>query len=112
MLFTNPTGTLLTESGGLTVNLLYQKLFSVRAKWYSVGLNLDLHPSTLDAIEQKHRGDTDRCMATVLEKWLAKKPDGTWDNVLDMLESPSLNQKALAKELRQQFIGVTSQPLH
>ena len=91
------------ESGDLTVNLLYQKLFSVRAKWYSVGLTLGLLPPTLHAIEREHSINTDRCIAAVCEKWVAAKPEATWDDVLEMLESPSLDEKALAKEIRQQM---------
>ena len=100
----NPKGPLSGKQGSLTFDLLYQKLFHVRARWYSVGLSLGLLPSTLDDIQDKHNRSSERCIATVLEKWLATKPDATWDDVIEMLESPSLNEKTLAKEIRQQYM--------
>ena len=106
--FMNPKGPLSGKPGSLTFDLLYQKLFCVRARWYSVGLNFGLLPSTLDALEQKHRGDPERCIAAVCEKWIDTKPEATWDDVLEMLESPSLDEKRLAKQIRQQLANVTS----
>ena len=100
-LFGNHTGPQSGDPGSLTFNLLYKKVFSVHARWYSVGLNLGLLPSTLDAIQEKHSRDSERCLAAVIEKWLAKEPEPTWDDVLEMLESPSLNENRLAAEIRQ-----------
>lgn len=99
----NPKGRLSGESRSLTFDLLYQKLFCVRARWYSVGLNLGLLPSTLDALEHQHRGDPERCIAAVCEKWIATKPGATWGDVIKMLESPSIDEKRLAKQLRQEL---------
>ena len=100
MPFVNLAGPLFGEPGSLTFDLLYQKLFCIRARWYSVGVNLHLLPSTLDALDHKHRGDPERCIAAVCEKWIATKPDATWDDIIEMLESPSLSEKKLATEIR------------
>ena len=90
----------------MTFGLLYQKLFCVQHCWYSIGLGLGLLPSSLAAIEHKHGRDCERCIAELCEKWMNLKPSANWEDIVEVLENRSVNQRALASEIRNEFIGV------
>ena len=43
-----------------------------KTRWFSLGLKLGLYKTTLDAIEDKHKNEVDRCLLECLSAWLDK----------------------------------------
>ena len=83
-------------------HLVYQRLSPLQANWYSIGINFYIPFGDLNAIAQNHR-DSDRCLGAVLEKWTAMKSDASWEDVIKMLTSKSLQRNSLAKEIKAEF---------
>ena len=72
----------------------------MRAKWRRIGIELDLTPGTLDAIEQEHSKADDR-LERVLFIWL-NKGSATWIQLVEALWSPPVSETELARELEEQ----------
>ena len=68
-----------------------------------MGICLDIHPRKLQAIAQEHRDNCERCLSEVLQLWTTIKPDANWEDVVEMLIRPAMNEIALAKEIKQEF---------
>ena len=83
--------------------LLFQKLCSLRSKWHTIGICLDVSPGDLKAIAQEHSKDCDRCLSDVLDNWGRRKSNITWEHVIKMLISPNIKDVRLAKEIKQEF---------
>ena len=82
--------------------LLFERLHSVRSKWYTIGTYLDVSPGDLSAIAQEHGKDCDRCLGEVLYNWERRKSNITWEDVIEMLISPGMKEVRLAKEIQQE----------
>ena len=48
------------------------------ARWYDLGIELELGPSELDAINSDHP-NASRCLLKCLEKWLKGRSNRTWE---------------------------------
>ena len=68
--------------------MLVELLYEVRAKWYEIGLQLELHSGDLDAIKNS---SSDSYLREMLKLWLAEN------------QSPTL--KALSTALRTKAVG-------
>ena len=71
-------------------------------QWYNLGLELDITPDTLDAIEQANILNPDRCFRAMLTKWLREHKQPTWSALAEALESPSVGLSHLAQEILEQ----------
>ena len=67
-------------------------------KWRDLGMQL-LQPSDVGIIAQNHPGDVVGCCQRVLEEWLEKATDATWNQLIKALRSIELNH--LAGQLEQ-----------
>ena len=74
-------------------------VWKARAKWYNLGLGLDITPDTLDSIELANSGKPDRCFRAVLTKWLREHQWPTWSTIAEALRSPSVGLTHLAEQL-------------
>ena len=90
-----------------------RKLFAVNTEWYNVGLELGLHASTLDSIYAKYSGDPSQCFRHVLKEWLkGVNPPPTWQAMINALESPTVAQYQVAKQIRTEIPqAISMQPL-
>jgi len=94
---------------------LHNALHPVRASWYNIGLQLDIPHTTLDCFKQDYSDQSD-LMREVLKHWLdtAVDPPPTWEAVVTALNSPTVDKKKLADQLKskycvaEQFIEVTN----
>ena len=68
-----------------------------------MGICLNINPGELEAIAQGHRDNCERCLSKVLQLWTKEKHDANWDDVIEMLVSPAMNEKALAKKIEKEF---------
>ena len=75
-------------------------LWNARDKWYNIGLQLRIDPSTLDAIAMetmKHESD-ERLRHTLLS-WLRSAGKKTWKMLYDALRVSSVNEENTATEV-------------
>ena len=79
-------------------------IFTVRDKWYYIGLQLKIPFQTLNVIRTEHRDNTSDCLTEMLQKWLTSvSPPPTWDGLMQALSSAPVGQKRLAEEIREQY---------
>ena len=78
------------------------ELGSVMAKWFPIGVQLGINEAKLHEIETNYRL-TDRCFSEVISFWLRKNTQVavTWKSLVEVLESPFVNEKGLARRLRE-----------
>ena len=73
----------------------------MRAKWRRIGVELNLTPGTLDAIEQRSQDPDDR-MERVLIEWL-NKGTATWRELVDALFSVPVGETKLSRQLERKY---------
>ncbi|XP_064385868.1 uncharacterized protein LOC135334570 isoform X2 [Halichondria panicea] len=88
--------------GTSDLQLIYEALFEVRAKWRPIGLELRLTPGTLDAIEQGKINPSDRLEAVLLD-WLRVTIGATWEQLIDALRSALVREIRLAEKLELKY---------
>ena len=91
----------------LTMRLFLENVAAaIPDKWQMVGLELDLPMSTIRSIEAEKHVNLQRCFAEVFDHW-QKNPTPQrlfcWDTVVKVLQSPSVNEPVLARNISQQF---------
>ena len=71
-------------------------------KWFQIGVQLGLSESKLRQIESNHR-TVERCFSEVISFWLNGNTQVavSWNSLIDILESPFVNEKGLADKLRE-----------
>ena len=74
-------------------------VWEARAKWYNLGLGLDITPDSLDSIELANQQNPDRCFRAMLTKWLREQDQPTWRALAEALKSPSVGLTHLAEEI-------------
>jgi hypothetical protein len=74
-------------------------LFSIRKKWYNIGIELGLSVVELDVIESNHKDDPDRCLVEMIKMWLKSiDPFPTWSTLACALRVDAVSEVALAEE--------------
>ena len=83
---------------------LLNELHTVRANWYSIGLQLDIPHTTMDCLKQNHSDPSD-LMREVLKYWLdtAVDPRPSWEAVVAALRSPVVDKKCIAEKLESMY---------
>ena len=69
--------------------------------WYDIGVAL-FDPGdevVLDTINKNHPGDAEKCAAEMLKLWLSRKPEASWDLLLEALKEPNIKLNALAVKI-------------
>ena len=87
-----------------TMKLLMIELYNeVASKYRAIGLLLDLSPSALQDIENRHNGDPNECLLDVLTKWMQLKvdPPATWEDIATAVDV--LKRHDLADKLRRKY---------
>ena len=76
----------------------------VACKWKTLGIFLKIPTERLDAIKEDHHNTQDR-LQEMLKVWLKQvHPPPTWASIINTLDSDSLEEQWLAKELREKYI--------
>ena len=78
------------------------ELGSVIDKWYEIGVQLGINEAKLRQIEADSR-TVSRCFSEVISFWLNGNTQVavSWNSLIDILESPFVNEKGLANKLRE-----------
>ena len=75
----------------------------VAHKWKTLGVFLKIPSGRLDNIEAKHH-DPEDCLREMLKVWLNQvDPPPTWASIINALDSDSLKEQRLVKELREKY---------
>ena len=85
----------------LDLRNITNELGSVMAKWFPIGVQLGIGDGKLQEIETNYR-TADRCFSEVISFWLkGNTPVAmSWKSLVEVLESPFVNEKGLARRLR------------
>ena len=71
-------------------------IFSVRHKWYDIGLELDIPFQTLDVIRTDFHMAAE-CLIEMLKQWLSRTlPAPSWSSLVEALSSEPVGEKRLA----------------
>ena len=70
------------------------------AKWYQLGMQLEIPPVTLSTIESDHPRDAQRCMTEVVNRWLRNAPECSWAKLAQAVEAMD-GYAVLAEKLKQ-----------
>ena len=70
----------------------------IASEWHDIGVELlDVEDEpVLNAIKNNHPGDVNKCTAEMLQLWLARKPEASWDQLLEAFREPNIKLNALA----------------
>ena len=83
---------------------ILEAIFSVKHKWYSIGLKLWISHHTLDAIKTQCSSNIKDCLTETLKQWLSNtSPLPTWSGLIQALSSEPVGEKRLAEDIREQY---------
>ena len=72
----------------LAVREIQNELSEVAAaKWYQLGVQLEILPATLSTIESDYPRDAERCMTEILNWWLHNAPECSWEKLTEAVEA-------------------------
>ena len=91
------------------LDLVYNTLYSVRAKWYEFGLALGLLTGTLDSIAVDEYHKTEGCLRRMLCKRMEMNRL-TWDDVVAALRRPAVNRNDLAEKIEKGDLNYLNKP--
>ena len=94
----------------LDLRSVTNELVSVIAKWYSIGVQLGVSEHKLEEIETNYQ-KADRRFSEVIKFWLRgnTRVAMSWESLVEVLESPSVDEKGLARRLREKGGMVVSE---
>ena len=100
------TDTLTLDDLSTVVNELHE----VRAKWYHLGVELNMRPSDLDPIQIQCLNNPDDCLLKLLSVWLTRTDPSppSWERVADALSSPAIDRPTLAERIRRTYCSQSS----
>lgn len=76
----------------------------VHHKWYHIGIQMELQPATLEALEIKHPTDIQRRLDEVFQEWISRSEQNpTWMMLIEILRLDSIGERKLALELERSF---------
>ena len=81
-------------------------LWDARSKWYSIGIELNIHPDDLDAIDSEN-SNPDDCLRSLIHYYLkstSHKIHKSWTEIIHAMRSPPINFQVLASELESRFL--------
>ena len=84
----------------LNLQRLASELASV-IDWFSLGLNLGLQKHELTKIERDYQGN-DRRRVEMLDLWLQRTPNATWEDVVRALQQ--MGENVVAENIREKYI--------
>ena len=85
-------------------------IWDAQVKWFDLGVELGLHPPSLEAIRTKFSNDPEECFSKMLMDWLAGRGlEATWRNLCSALKAKPVNHPAIAKIIEEEYLK-TSHP--
>ena len=74
---------------------------SIAIKWHEVGVELlkQKGKEVLRVIETDNAGNVNKCCTKMLELWLDRQPEATWNQLIEALRSPGIQLNDVASKL-------------
>ena len=69
------------------LGVVLTEIYSVRNKWYNIGLQMQVPVTELQRIESEHKNDQITCLRQMLIKWL-ESGHANWKSLCNALHSP------------------------
>ena len=82
---------------------VYEKVYSVRPKWYNFGLALELSVAALDSIRIKYLLDPSDCLRETLKARLKLEHPLMWREIIRALRKPTVGESELADQLEREY---------
>ena len=80
---------------------LLQLLAPLAAKWDDIGKELEIDESLVRSLHEESHLSNDIKLSVVLQRWMdIKSVPVTWETIIEVVESPSFNNKRLGQEIR------------
>ena len=57
--------------------------------------------AVLNVIKKNYPGDANKCASEMLQLWLARKPEASWNQLLETLREPGIKLNALATKIEE-----------
>ena len=85
-----------------------RELHPVKDDWHALGLELNIHLSSLDQVKKENKNDSKECLLRMIEKWLIFQnyrnyKNYTWGVIIDALRSPVLGHNELADSIEAKY---------
>ena len=79
-------------------------------KWYDIGLELleQKDERAVNVIKKNNAGNIIECCMEMLELWLNKKPDATWNQLIEALKAPGIELNSAASEIEKMLLPSTA----
>ena len=84
---------------------VFDIVYDVQSKWYSIGVELRIETSVLDAIKVEFNGVPEECLFQMLRHWLKQLPLPTMREMIQALGSEPIGEKHLSLSLRRKVYG-------
>ena len=85
-----------------TLKYLYRYVVDgIANHWYKIGVEL-FDPEdvpVLDIINSTNSGDASKCAPEILRVWLIRKPEASWNQLIESLRAPSIKLNTLAAKI-------------
>ena len=82
---------------------VYRELLPIAHKWKKLGIQLGVSYGSLEKIEVIYPYGNERLLREVLQEWMKSDPNPSWQFLIEVLRSPSVNERRLANELERRF---------
>ena len=82
------------------LKVVQHSMWDARTKWFNLGLQLNVKPTSLVAIQQNNKEHTDACMNEMLIMWLNQSnPPPTWSSLVAALKQSTVGLGQLADSI-------------
>ena len=85
---------------------IIEALVEVKHKWFQIGIQLGLSPSTLECIEGQCSNSFDKALYEMIKEWLklSDQPH-TWNDIVHALRLKSVDEGTLAGKIEKEWIS-------
>ena len=80
------------------LQIVMEKMWEAREKWYNIGLCFEIPSSQLDVIKKDSK-DTDEMFTSMIKEWLGRGHSCTWSTAHDALKNPIVDKGSVAEKL-------------
>ena len=79
----------------------------IASAWHDIGVELlDVEDEpVLNTIKINYPGNVNKCTAEMLQLWLARKPEASWNQLIAVFREPNIKLNALAVRIEEMLSG-------
>ena len=78
-------------------------------RWYDIGLELleQKDEKAVKIIKKENPGDISECCTEILELWLNRSPNATWNQLIEALKAPGIELNDAASKIEGMLLSST-----